>query len=96
MLLTRNPQYRGRFTGNVAEVALTLNAPPLAEQSELYEADRLDIMQLVASPDKDRVRQRHAEEYLLSPTLSTQYIGFQRETASFRRPADAPRLGDGY
>jgi oligopeptide transport system substrate-binding protein len=83
MLLTRNPHYRGQFAGNVDEVDLILNAASVADQSELYAADRLDIVQLWASPDSDRVRQRHAEEYLHGPALSTHYVGFNVTHAPF-------------
>jgi oligopeptide transport system substrate-binding protein len=88
MLLTRDPKYRGRFRGNVGEVALVLNVASVAEQAEMYDADRLDVIQLRPSADTNRIRQRHAGEYLLGPGLSTQYIGFNVK----QPPFDDPRV----
>ena len=83
MVLARNPEYPGQFTGNVQEVALMLNLDELGEAPALYEADRLDILHLHTSPEPNRMRQRHAAEYLSGPTLYTQYVGFNANQPPF-------------
>jgi len=77
MILVRNPEYHGRFTGNVERVELYSSADPSA-QSEMYETDRLDRLYLWSIPvsEMDRARQRHAGEYLSMPKLATVYLGF--------------------
>jgi oligopeptide transport system substrate-binding protein len=61
-----------------AELLLDLDAHA---DLEMYEADDLDVMDLVplvgVSPvEADRARQRHAGEYVSSPALAVGYIGF--------------------
>ena len=89
MVLVRNPEYRGRFTGNVQRVELSL----LMEESdplEMYEANDLDILDLddLAPLEKDRARQRHAGEYLSGPLPNTTHVGFNVS----RSPFDDPRV----
>jgi len=76
MVLTRNPDYPGEFSGNVEQIALTLNVGEAAEHMALYEADHLDLIYLRPSPEANRMRQRYAGEYFSGPSLNTQYIGF--------------------
>ena len=56
----------------------------------MYEADDLDIMYFHILPpaEMDRVRQRHAGEYVSGPTLNTEYVGFDAR----RPPFDDPRV----
>ena len=84
MILGYNPEYRGRFTGNLRQVELCLL--PSVEQSaqsvQRYEANHLDIlgdfpggppplqMQMI------RARHKHAGEYISGPVLDTVYVGF--------------------
>jgi ABC-type oligopeptide transport system substrate-binding subunit len=77
MVLVCNPQYHGRFTGNVQRLELSLLADPSAIL-KMYEADSLDILNLrdFPPPEMDRVRQRHAGEYVPVPMLDTYYVGF--------------------
>ncbi len=77
MVLVRNPEYHGRFTGNVQRLELSLLADPSAIL-KMYEADSLDILNLrdFPPPEMDRVRQRHAGEYVPVPMLDTYYVGF--------------------
>lgn len=83
LILARNPEYRGQSTGNVQEVALTLNVDEPTEQFALYETDRVDIVYLHPSPAGDRMRQQHAAEYLSGPTLYTQYVGLNASQPPF-------------
>jgi ABC-type oligopeptide transport system substrate-binding subunit/class 3 adenylate cyclase/tetratricopeptide (TPR) repeat protein len=77
MVLVRNPEYHGQFRGNLQQVELCLLADPSA-RLEIYETDSLDILNLrdFPPPEMDRVRQRHAGEYVPVPTLDTYYVGF--------------------
>jgi len=89
MVLVRNPEYRGRFTGNVQRVELSL----LVDESDplkMYEANGLDVLDLddLAPLERDRARQRHAGEYLSGPWPSTVYVGFNVS----RSPFDDPRV----
>jgi ABC-type oligopeptide transport system substrate-binding subunit/class 3 adenylate cyclase len=89
MVLVRNPEYHGQFRGNVQRVELFFLADPSA-QLEMYEAGSLDILLInrLPPPETDRARQRHAGEYVLSPLLSTGYVGFDVS----RSPLDDPRV----
>ena len=89
IVLSRNPEYFGSYTGNVQRVELSLL--PDSEwpvRLELYEEDSLDIMFLGGfSPlEMDRVRQRHAGEYVSTPWLRTLYVGFNVGLSPFDDP----------
>ncbi len=78
MILMRNPDYHGRFSGNLESVELLLSA--LGPQSgmhmlEMYEADRLDVVD-IATADMNHVRQRYAGEYRKVPRLLTVFLQF--------------------
>jgi oligopeptide transport system substrate-binding protein len=104
LVLVRNPEYHRRFRGNVQRVELAL----LTEWSailEMYEADDLDILNLLWLPpaEKDRARQRHAGEYVSLPWLATSYVGFDvsrppfddvRVRRAFVLATDRERLAD--
>jgi oligopeptide transport system substrate-binding protein len=87
MVLGRNPEYHGRFRGNVQRVELPWLAHPSA-RLELYEADGLDILNLEGLPpsERDRARQRHAGEYVSVPWLLTFYVGFDVSRPPFSDP----------
>ncbi|MCP4540904.1 MAG: AAA family ATPase [Chloroflexi bacterium] len=79
IVLSRNTEYHGRFTGNVEKVELFFL--PFEEWSarlEAYEADALDALYLSFLPplEMDRTRQKYAGEYTSIPTLRTFYLGF--------------------
>jgi len=84
IVLERNPEYHGRFTGNVQRVELSLLQDPVVKL-ERYEADGLDVLNLahLSPPVMDRVRQRHAEEYISVPELATSYVGFNMSRPPF-------------
>ena len=89
LVLVRNPEYHGWFRGNLERVELFLLADPTANL-EMYEADGLDILDIwrLPSPDRDRIRQQHAGEYVSVPWLSTMFVGFDVS----RPPFDDPRV----
>lgn len=74
LTLTRNPGYRGQFGGNVQRVELSLLQDRSAHL-KLYEADRMDLLGGPIPPAEfDRVRHRHAGEYVSAPGPSILYI----------------------
>lgn len=84
MVLVRNPEYHGRFRGNVQEVELSLDVDPSAEL-RMYEADDLDIAYLWELPplEMDSARQRYAGEYVSGPSLATWLVGFNMSGPPF-------------
>jgi ABC-type oligopeptide transport system substrate-binding subunit/class 3 adenylate cyclase len=75
MTLVSNPRYHGTRQGNVQEINLAFGATP-ATALQQYEADRLDVMPLVDLPiiERNLVRRRHVNEYLLAPRLATMML----------------------
>ncbi|NIN65906.1 MAG: hypothetical protein GTO63_14680, partial [Anaerolineae bacterium] len=103
MVLVRNPEYPGRFTGNMEQIDLF----PLEWSSALkmYGDDRLDVLDLGLLPptEVDRARQRHAGEYLSVPLLMTIFVAFDvgrppfddvRVRQAFVLATDLETLGD--
>jgi ABC-type oligopeptide transport system substrate-binding subunit/DNA-binding SARP family transcriptional activator len=81
MTFGRNPEYQGRFTGNVELVELYLSVKTSGRVElclEQYEADKLDVTSIwhLTASEMDRVRRQYADEYLSIPCLATHYIGF--------------------
>jgi ABC-type oligopeptide transport system substrate-binding subunit/DNA-binding SARP family transcriptional activator len=91
IVLTVNPAYHGRRRGNVEQVDLRL-LPDGAwrPRSQMYEADELDVLDLMGSPalERDRARHRHPRDYVAGPCLSTDYTGF----VTNRKPFDDVRV----
>jgi oligopeptide transport system substrate-binding protein len=75
MTLARNPDYPGRFRGNIECVELLLCDLEPAVSLEMYEGDRLDVVDVTAI-HVDRMRQRYAGEYRRFPQLVTTYLQF--------------------
>ena len=86
MVLVRDPDYHGQFTGNVDRIELTLNVNAPAEQLALYESDRLDIVFLNPSPEANRLRRQRAAEYISGPLLYTLYVGLNASQPPFDDP----------
>jgi ABC-type oligopeptide transport system substrate-binding subunit/DNA-binding SARP family transcriptional activator len=82
MTLVRNPDYHGRFTGNLERVELLLRDVEPAARLEMYEGDRLDVVWITSS-EVDRVRQRYAGEYRSVPILRTMYLQFDASRPPF-------------
>ncbi|MGD9405253.1 MAG: ABC transporter substrate-binding protein [Anaerolineae bacterium] len=91
MVLERCPHYRGRFRGNVARVKVTLLPPgDRATRLEMYDAGLVDILDLRRADieDLDLIRQRHAGEYITTPSANTAWLAFDVS----RAPFDDPRV----
>jgi ABC-type oligopeptide transport system substrate-binding subunit len=82
MTLARNPNYCGRFTGNLESVELRLSNLEPNVSLEMYEGDRLDVVD-VSALQVGRVRQMHAGEYRRFPQLSTAYVQFDVSRSPF-------------
>jgi ABC-type oligopeptide transport system substrate-binding subunit/class 3 adenylate cyclase len=90
LLLERNPAYHGRFTGNLQCVELSFTRGRLGRVLEMYDDNHVDVcfFELLPQAEWGLARQRHAEEYVSAPSLSTYYLGFRVS----RRPFDDPRV----
>jgi len=68
MVLVRNSQYHGQFTGNLQQVEVFLLWKSPA-QLKMYEADGLDVLLSwgLPQPLEERSRQRHAADWLSLP-----------------------------
>ncbi len=78
MVLEGDPDYHGRFTGNVQRAELSF---PLGEPGRflrIYEDDNLEtfILEDVPQAEWDPARQGYAGEYVSGPAPITYYIGF--------------------
>jgi ABC-type oligopeptide transport system substrate-binding subunit/DNA-binding SARP family transcriptional activator len=92
LALVRNPEYVGRFTGNVQRVELFALERSAALES--YEADSLDVWDSWGVPlhELDQARQRHTGDYVSAPWLATIYVGFDAS----RPPFDDPRVRQAF
>jgi ABC-type oligopeptide transport system substrate-binding subunit/DNA-binding SARP family transcriptional activator len=78
LILARNPDYHGRFRGNVERVELAFGLDP-ETCLEMYDSNALDVLSLVGYPllkEQDLARQRCTEEYTLMPTWRIRHIMF--------------------
>ncbi len=78
MTLARNPHYHGRFSGNVARVALALERDAAAVMAA-YEADALDVVQLdyrFSLAERHALRDRYAGDLASAPRFATWFLGF--------------------
>jgi ABC-type oligopeptide transport system substrate-binding subunit/class 3 adenylate cyclase len=76
LTLSRNAEYHGRFTGNLQRVELH-SLPDEPTRIGTYRGDDLDTLSLRnLSEERERIRQRHAGEYISAPMLATTYVGF--------------------
>jgi oligopeptide transport system substrate-binding protein len=75
MVFSRNPDYHGRFRGNVQGMELSFGERLAG--LEMYEADSLDsfLIDHLPAAERDHGRQRHAGEYVSVPSLQTFYVG---------------------
>ncbi len=77
VVLARNPEYHGRFRGNLQEVKLFSLAEP-SVRLERYEAGGLDVLGIAffSPAEQETVRQRHADEYVQGPNAGAYYVAF--------------------
>jgi oligopeptide transport system substrate-binding protein len=79
MVLTRNPEYHGRFGGNVQRVELDL-VSPWSDGGRLkeYEIGAADIGAAYDLPpmERDRAHQKYGGEYVTGPFLMVNYADF--------------------
>ncbi len=86
---SRNPTYHGSFKGNVQEVEISFVRPWVAAM-DMYEAGELDGFTLFLLPPEqmNRMRERHAGEYLWEPDLLTLFAALDVD----QPPLDDPRV----
>jgi len=96
MELRRNPEYHGRFTGNLQRVIL-LPVQDWETRLRWYEKDALDILGVtyLAAEEREEVRQRYASEYIAWPRLETHFPGLRCHPPALRRCAGAAGLCPG-
>jgi ABC-type oligopeptide transport system substrate-binding subunit/class 3 adenylate cyclase len=82
MILARNPDYPGRFRGNLEYVELLLTELEPDVSLEMYKGDQLDVVDVTAF-EVDPIRQMHAGEYRRFPQLVTAYLQFDASRAPF-------------
>ncbi len=103
LVLSRNPNYRGRpgGGGNVQQIQVSLERDAAAAL-ELYEAERLDFA-FMPWDKLGEIRHRHAAEYVTGPGASMDYIGFDvtrppfddaRVRRAFAQAIDRDRLAN--
>jgi oligopeptide transport system substrate-binding protein len=73
VILTRNPDYFGTFRGNLSQVELIDEIPPL-EQLAAYNANRVDLLNL--EPETMQARYRFGEQYIQQENSGTLFLGF--------------------
>lgn len=89
LTLVRNPGWSGRAHGNVERVELSVLGHATATP-DAYERGELDVLSLLPfpGPERDRLRRRHADDYLTTPLLMTCFATFERS----RPPLDDGRV----
>ncbi|MEM7331630.1 MAG: ABC transporter substrate-binding protein [Chloroflexota bacterium] len=82
-VLERNPNYYGRFRGNIEQVILHFDEKENKELEGAYKTGQLDAFNLTYLPwaDRERVRQKNISDYLTGPILSTAYVGMKTVAA---------------
>jgi ABC-type oligopeptide transport system substrate-binding subunit/DNA-binding SARP family transcriptional activator/tetratricopeptide (TPR) repeat protein len=105
LVLARNPEYHGRFGGNLRQVTFAFLDDTLAALG-MYQAGELDILDFnvdLALPDRDQVRHKYAGEYTSFPWTGTDYVVFHagcppfddlRVRQAFALAIDRERLAD--
>jgi ABC-type oligopeptide transport system substrate-binding subunit/type II secretory pathway predicted ATPase ExeA len=85
MIMERNPDYCGRFSGNVTRVELTLGTSEGSELLDKYDAGEYDIGVFSSADSIERARyvQRRASEYAFAPMANTQGLGFDAARPPF-------------
>ena len=82
--LERNPDYHGRFNGNLLEVELFIVSA--SDMLELYEQGKIDFHWPYASGHLEtglRAIQTHLDEHISTPNANTQFLNFDTTPAAF-------------
>jgi oligopeptide transport system substrate-binding protein len=86
VILTRYPEYYGRFSGNVERVEITLlSVEDWPRSIEMYNAEALDLMDPspLPSPILFSEVHRHVSEAIVLPPTGTLYCGFRADRPPF-------------
>ena len=85
LTLARNPDYHGRFAGNVGQVQVTLLADWTEQSYDLYEAGQVDAMPIhrFSRSETIRLHRRHPGEFRSVPDLRVDYIAFDTRRPPF-------------
>jgi ABC-type oligopeptide transport system substrate-binding subunit len=85
LTLERNPDYHGRFGGNVECVKLFFDSASSDNLVRKYDAGELDVYypNFAVASAYDWARYRHPNEYISIPALGTFYLGFNVTRAPF-------------
>jgi ABC-type transport system substrate-binding protein len=91
LVLERNPEYHGRRSGNVERVELCF-VGGWSRVVELYQSDQIDGVMMerwtVEHSELDRMRRRHADEYVTAPAPICHFMAFD----VYRPPFDDARV----
>ncbi len=84
LILARNPDYHGRFGGNVSQVTL-FSLTDWSTRLQMYEENELDLLGIGFCPPEQRqaIRVQHAEAYVPFPILESCYLAFDVNRAPF-------------
>jgi ABC-type oligopeptide transport system substrate-binding subunit/class 3 adenylate cyclase len=94
-ILSQYPDYHGPSRGNSHHVEVSfISIDDLAktQQLPLYEADRVDIIELISSIEVEQATQRFAGDYLTGPKNGIGCLGFNLR----KRPFDDPRVRQAF
>ena len=84
VVLVRNPDYRGRFSGNLSRVELDLIGSHTPEiLLARYEADLHDIGQPEGPEMIEQARLKRTGEYTIAPAAHTSYVGLDTTRPPF-------------
>jgi oligopeptide transport system substrate-binding protein len=83
IILDRNPNYHGRFPGNVQRVEYNIHSGNLDQHMLKYEQNNLDMCCDLSPDEMIHARQKYAGEYVTSPWLSLDFIGFNVKSSPF-------------
>jgi oligopeptide transport system substrate-binding protein len=85
VVMARNPDYHGSFSGNVEQLEIDLQTDHL-RQLKMYLAGKLDVLYTVSHlpPEvQDRLREELVSEYRSGPEMATWFVGFVLSQSPF-------------
>ncbi|MCB9107734.1 MAG: AAA family ATPase [Anaerolineales bacterium] len=84
--LTRSPDYRGPFTGNLTQVELYLDTQEPAALLARYEADEFDVLEMWAFTQRKHIQERYPGEFFSVPKLRVNFLCFNTRQQPFNDP----------